>query len=183
MPRLIAVLLAVTLLLAAGPAWAEADPAAPAGTEAPPVSKAVDEAQKAAIMTVLKSLHGTYEARDVKGVLGLIQEVVDRTAREYQAGHPEDPKAEEAIRDAFVAFHEDIFRHEGYHLLAFEPRFADFKPRTDGSVEVVSNVPIIGTEDMTFDDNGTPATVHLRLGRFVLRPEDGTWRIVEMNLF
>jgi len=51
-------------------------------------------------------------------------------------------------------------------------------------VEVVSSVPIIGTQAMTFEDSdGSPATIRLRLGRFVLRPVQGDWRIVEMDLF
>ena len=172
MPRPVAALLAFLVLLAG---VARAEPTPP-----PPVT----EEQKAAIVAVLKDLHTAYEARDVQKVMGLIHEAVEATARKYQADHPDRPGADQQIREAFVAFHEDIFQHREYHLLDFQPGFAEFSPREDGSVEVLSNVPIVSTDAMTFEDSdGTPTTVRLRLGRFVLRPAKGCWQIVEMDLF
>ena len=171
----------------ASPPAPEASPAAepsPAPEASPSPSLPVTDPQKAAILAVLKELHAAYAARDVKAVMALIHEAVETTARNYQGFHPEKPGADQAIRDAFQAFHEDIFQHEGYVLLEFQPKFAEFKGREDGSVEVVSNVPILSTESMTFEDpEAGPTTVRLRLGRFVLRPVDGKWQIVEMDLF
>lgn len=173
MRRLAALMLAFLVLLAG---------LAHAGPTSPP---AVTEDQKAALVAALKDLHTAYEARDVKKVMALIHEAVEATARKYQADHPEQPGADQQIREAFVAFHEDIFQHQDYHLLDFQPDFAEFSAREDGSVEVTSNVPILSTDAMTFEDSdGTPTTVRLRLGRFVLRPTaEGRWQIAEMDLF
>lgn len=174
MPRLLAALLAAFLLLAV-PAVAAAD----ADADGAPVGKD----QQAAIMAVLQRLHHAYEAKDLKVVMGLIAGAVDRTAKDYAASHPERPDAEKAIRDAFQAFHEDIFVNEAYHVLEFKGGFATFSKRLDGDVEVVSTVPVISTDPMTFYDGETPQTVVLRLGRFVMREGKQGWQIMEMDLF
>ncbi len=179
--------LLVVCLMVAGCDHSEAPKPAPSVAPSPVAAsepQAVTEEQQAAVEAALKRLYSAYQARDVQAVLDQIHEAVEKTARDYQASHPEKPGADEEIRVAFRAFHEDIFNHQDYRLEDFQFGFADFAARPDGSVEVVSSVPIIGTEAMTFEDSdGTPATVRLRLGRFVLRPVDGDWRIVEMDLF
>jgi len=144
----------------------------------------VSSDQQAAILEVLEGLHSAYEARDLEAVLGRIQLAIEATAQDYQARHPEKKEAALEIRDAFRAFHEDIFRQEDYQLLDFQSGFAEFKALPDGTVEVLSSIPIIGTEAMTFEDtDGTSATIRLRLGRFVMRQVDGTWKIAGMDLF
>ncbi len=145
---------------------------------------ALDDEAQAAILEVLEGLHAAYEARDLEGVLGRIHLAIEATAGEYQARHPEKVGADQEIRDAFRAFHEDIFRHEDYRLQDFQSGFAEFKSLPDGTVEVLSSVPIIGTEAMTFEDtDGTSATIRLRLGRFVMRQIEGSWQIAGMDLF
>lgn len=168
MPRLLAATLAAFLLLAM-PAVAAAD--------------GVAKDQQVAIMKVLQGLHHAYEARDLKEVMGLISGAVDTTAKSYAAKHPERKDAEKAIKDAFQAFHEDIFANEAYHVLEFKGSFATFDKRPDGTVEVTSTVPVISTDPMTFYDGETPNTVVLRLGRFVMKPAGKSWKIVEMDLF
>lgn len=150
---------------------------------APARAEAVADDQKQAIHDTLQRLYQAYQTKDVDAVMGLIAGAVETTAREYQAQHPEKPNAEQAIREAFLAFHEDIFRHADYRLLDFQDGFLNYSVNADGSVDVQSSVPVIATDPMTFDDEGTPVTVNLRIGHFVLVPEDGRWRIVKMDLF
>lgn len=166
MPRLAAVLLAALLL------WA-----------VPASADSVPQDQQTAILGVLQKLHQGYEKKDLEAVMGLISGAVDTTAKRYASEHPERPDGEKAIQDAFRAFHEDIFQNEAYQVLEFKGGFATYTGREDGSVEVVSTVPMIATDPMTFYDGETPNTVVLRLGRFVMRPAGKTWVITEMDLF
>ncbi|MGI5844635.1 MAG: hypothetical protein ACOX9B_10715 [Candidatus Xenobium sp.] len=176
-------LLAAFLLVAGCDRPDEPAPAAELGSSSHETLEVSSE-QQAAILEALEALHAAYQARDLEAVLGKIHLAIENTAQEYQSRHPEKEGAVQEIRDAFRAFHEDIFRHEDYHLQDFQSGFADFKARPDGTVEVFSNIPIIGTEAMTFEDtDGTPATIRLRLGRFVMRLVGGSWQIAEMDLF
>ena len=181
-------LLAAFLLVAGCDRHDEPAPVASPGSSSDastsPEALEVSSEQQAAILEVLEGLHAAYQARDLEAVLGRIHLAIEATAQEYQARHPEKEGAAEEIRDAFRAFHEDIFRHEDYHLQDFQSGFAEFKALPDGTVEVLSSVPIIGTEAMTFEDtDGTSATIRLRLGRFVMRPVEGSWQIAGMDLF
>jgi len=182
--RLACILVLFVASLFLGGCDSKPEPSASSSPTPAPASPAVDDVQKAAVEAVLNRLYLAYQAKDVQGVLDLIHDAVESSARDYQAGHPEKVGADQQIREAFRAFHEDIFAHQDYDLQDFQFGFADLSLRPDGSVEVVSSVPIIGTQAMTFEDSdGSPATIRLRLGRFVLRPVQGDWRIVEMDLF
>lgn len=159
-------------------------PSGQASPAAVPEREMADPSQVAAIKAELNKLYQAYKAKDLKAIMTIIQPAVENTAQEYAAEHPQDPQAAERIRDAYLAFHEDILNHADFCMDEFVPDLAQYFKGQNGSVEVVSPVPVIGTSSMTFqDDEGDGYIVRLRLGRFVYACDKGQWKLVEMDLF
>lgn len=142
---------------------------------APPVP----EADQQAIRALLKQLYDAYQARSVDQVMALIQPAVDASAAADAQGRAQE------IKDAFRAFHEDLLNHPDFRLDPFNDRFLDFQAQSDGSIRVVSPVPIIVSDALIFtESDGTPTPpIALRLGDFTFqRDAEGQMRIVRMNL-
>lgn len=169
---------------AAPTATATPDQATPA--QAAPVTTA----EKAQINQALQQLYDGYAAKNLEGVLAILHDFTERSALLYAKQHPQDPQAAEKIRDAYLAFHQDIFNSSDYALDEFHSEFAEYTHTTPDTIEVTSQVPIISTASMSFEDNdGNTYLVRLRLGRFVFERDKSKsnatpqWRIVEMDLF
>lgn len=166
---------------------------APAARPAEEVSP-VDSETKSQIKKQLEDLYGFYKNKNLDGVLGALHEMIESSALEYAGRHKDDAEAAEKIRYAYKAFHRDIFNHKDYILDPFTLEFCTYNKLSNGNVEVVSPVPIIGSKSMDFTEE-TEETIHymtvsLRLGRFVFSPfEDPQhagrkiWKISEMDLF
>ncbi len=139
----------------------------------------VSEADQQAIKTVLKQLYDAYSAKNVDQVMTLIQGAVDASAAADPKGRTQE------IKDAFRAFHEDLLTHPDLILDPFEDRYLTFEALPDGSIHVVSPVPVIASNSLVFkESDGTPTEpISLRLGDFTFQKQsDGTMRIVRMNL-
>ena len=156
----------------------------PAAAEEAPPGREATQNEKDEAVAVMLDLYQSYYDKDLDKLMGLIHDFVEKSAADYAADHPDDKEAAEKIRDAYLAFHEDLLNHEDYYIEDFHPEFADFFVRDDGIIEVISSVPIISTPTLSFeDDDGNVYSVRLRLGRFLLKKAGDTWRIYEMDLF
>ncbi|MGM9991800.1 MAG: hypothetical protein ACI376_02985 [Candidatus Bruticola sp.] len=151
------------------------------------VSQAVPAEVKTEIKADLRELYSAYRDKNVDKVMEVLHECIESSALEYASRHKEDPEAADKIRDAYKAFHEDIFNHKDYVLDPFTLEFCTYQTLANGNVEVASAVPVISSKSMDFKEE-TPdqthyMTISLRLGRFVYARGDKGWHIVEMDLF
>lgn len=141
----------------------------------------VSAEDQAAARALVKQLYDAYKARDLKQVMSLIQPAVERSALDYEASGK--GQAQE-IRDAFLAFHEDLLNHPQYRLHDYNDQFIVFEPGQNGEFVLASSVPVIQTDVLDFQssDGSSSTTARLRLGRFTLKKADGTLQIVQMDL-
>ncbi|MGM9998030.1 MAG: hypothetical protein ACI38Q_01315 [Candidatus Bruticola sp.] len=151
------------------------------------VSKTVPAEIKTQVKADLRELYNAYRDKNVDKVLQVLHECIESSALEYAGRHKEDPEAADKIRDAYKAFHEDIFNHKDYVLDPFTLEFCTYQTLENGNIEVSSAVPVISSKSMDFKEE-TPDQIHymtvsLRLGRFVYAHKDNGWHIVEMDLF
>jgi hypothetical protein len=157
---------------------------------------------KKAMLAVITELYAAYQARSSQRVMEIIEGAVEASAQEWQKS---GRGSAQQIREAFLAFHEDIFHHPQYRLKPLNTKHVVWEDGPGGTVVLASAVPMIATEPMTFTDNGTPVQVKLRLGRFTFSkaprtrtrqatsPEgepttttevlQGGWRLVRLDLF
>ncbi len=153
----------------------------------PSTDKPVSAQVKAQIKANLSELYSAYEHKDVDKVLAMLHECIESSALEYAQRHKENPQAAEEIREAYKAFHTDIFNNKDYILDPFTLEFCQYRTLENGNIEVSSAVPIISSKSMDFVEETAEQihymTISLRLGRFVYAPGDKGWHIVEMDLF
>lgn len=149
--------------------------------------KPVSAEAKAQIKVNLRELYAAYKEKDLNKVLSMLHDCIEGTASEYASRHKENPKAVEDIRDAFRAFHSDVFNNKDYVLDPFTLEFCQYRTLENGNIEVSSAVPIISSKSMDFVEETADQihymTISLRLGRFVYAPGDKGWHLVEMDLF
>ena len=150
-------------------------------------NKPVPAEAKAQIKASLRELYSAYKDKDVKKVLSMLHECIESSALEYAQRHPENAQAANEIRDAYEAFHTDVFNNKDYVLDPFTLEFCQYRTLENGNIEVSSAVPIISSKSMDFVEETADQihymTISLRLGRFVYAPGDKGWHIVEMDLF
>lgn len=134
------------------------------------------QAEKQAILAMIRELYGAYQRADVDAVMKLEGEAVEASARDA-----EQRKTYTAaqVRDAFRECHRDVLLHKNF---AMKPLHLDdlHFVRRGTQIVVRSDIPVIATEKVHLKESDMD--VRLTISRFLFEKRGDVYRIVQMNL-
>jgi ketosteroid isomerase-like protein len=141
--------------------------------------KSVSAEEQQAVLAVIRDLYDAYNARDLDKVMALEHQFVEAQALAYEKR--KGPGKGDEMRDALRGVTEEILKSRTFAMKPLQ--IDDVEYRREGDMIVVSSaIPIIATEYVEVEGDGTGNKARIRIAKFWLKKTTEGWRIEQMDL-